>query len=134
MPKSKPDQVIVHRIELQQSERELLEQFVAASSVNRVANGLGSLISSVSRSSVAGSALLIGIAGAIAIELESLSPGAMFPGTIGQLGANEEAQPFYPKQPGESASDFRRRTTLADRLRHGFQIDWDRVRSDLGLD
>jgi hypothetical protein len=134
MPKAKPDQVVVHRIELQSHERELLEQLVLSRSVNNVASGLGSLIGSISRSSVAGSALLIGIAGAIAIELESMSLGSMFPGTIGQLGANEEVQPFYPKQPGETAAEFRARTTLAARIRHGFQIDWDRVRSDLGLD
>ena len=134
MPKSKPDQVVVHRIELQSHERELLEQYITAHSVNNVAEGLGSLISSITRSSVAGSALFLGIAGALAIELESMSLGSMFPQTIGQLGANEEAQPFYPKQPGETAAEFRARTTLAARIRHGFQIDWDRVRRDLGLD
>ena len=35
MPKSKPDQVIVHRIELQEKERELLEPFVKAKEVEQ---------------------------------------------------------------------------------------------------
>ena len=35
MPKSKPDQVIVHRIELQEKERELIEPFVKAKEVEQ---------------------------------------------------------------------------------------------------
>ena len=35
MPKAKPDQVIVHRIELQEKERELLEPFVKAKEVEQ---------------------------------------------------------------------------------------------------
>ena len=37
MPKAKPTQVIVHRIELQEKERELLEPFVQAKQVEQVA-------------------------------------------------------------------------------------------------
>lgn len=37
MPKSKPTQVIVHRIELQEKERELIEPFVKAKEVEQFA-------------------------------------------------------------------------------------------------
>jgi len=40
MPKSKPDQVIVHRIELQEKERELIEPFVKAKEVEQVAKSV----------------------------------------------------------------------------------------------
>jgi len=35
LPKAKPDQVIVHRIELQEKEREMLEPFVKAKEVEQ---------------------------------------------------------------------------------------------------
>jgi len=40
MPKAKPTQVIVHRIELQEKERELLEPFVKAKEVEQVAKSV----------------------------------------------------------------------------------------------
>ena len=40
MPKAKPSQVIVHRIELQEKERELLEAYVGGSVVKDVGQGL----------------------------------------------------------------------------------------------
>ena len=41
MPKSKPDKVVVHRIELQQTERDLLEMALLG---NALGNGLGSIM------------------------------------------------------------------------------------------
>ena len=40
MPKAKPTQVIVHRVELQEKERELLEAYVGGSVVKDVGQGL----------------------------------------------------------------------------------------------
>jgi hypothetical protein len=40
MPKAKPTHVIVHRIELQEKERELLEPFVKAKEVEQVAKSV----------------------------------------------------------------------------------------------
>jgi len=51
MPKAKPDQVIVHRIELQEKERELLEPFVKTKEVEQYAK----------------SAAMIGAAGALGV-------------------------------------------------------------------
>ena len=44
MPKSKPDQVIVHRIELQEKERELLEPFVKAKEVEQYGKTVGVVV------------------------------------------------------------------------------------------
>lgn len=40
MPKAKPDQVIVHRIEFQQSERDLLEMYAIGASATNIINAL----------------------------------------------------------------------------------------------
>lgn len=45
MPKQKPDQVIIHRIEFQESERELLSQVATAYSINNVSKGVFNLTS-----------------------------------------------------------------------------------------
>lgn len=44
MPKSKPDKVIVHRIELQESEREILRDVALSYNFNRIVNPLVALI------------------------------------------------------------------------------------------
>ncbi len=47
MPKAKPDQVIVHRIELQETERELLSGMTAAFQFNKIADPLVKLLNDV---------------------------------------------------------------------------------------
>ena len=44
MPKAKPDKVIVHRIELQKSERDILEAAALAQGVSGILQGVGSII------------------------------------------------------------------------------------------
>lgn len=48
MPKAKPDQVVVHRIELQQSERDMLETAIGAYSLNQVLEPLVEVLKDVS--------------------------------------------------------------------------------------
>lgn len=48
MPKAKPDEVIVHRIELQQSERDMLETAIGAYSMNQVMEPLVEILKDVS--------------------------------------------------------------------------------------
>jgi hypothetical protein len=45
MPKAKPDQVVVHRIELQQHERESLDNFLIGKTVTNAVGALGSVLS-----------------------------------------------------------------------------------------
>jgi len=47
MPKARPDQVIVHRIELQETERELLSGLTAAFQFNRIADPIVKLLNDV---------------------------------------------------------------------------------------
>ena len=130
-PKAKADQVIVHRIELQETERDALEMFIASNAAKNVGDGLGSIISAFTQATIPGTILWGSIIAFFAIELEARSPGAMFPGTVGQLGANEEVTPFYPKQDGETAKEYRNRTTLASRLKYGL---WTQPRETLKED
>ena len=44
MPKAKPDQVVVHRIELQKSERDMLEAAIMVNAVGKVGQAAGALI------------------------------------------------------------------------------------------
>ena len=44
MPKRKPDTVVSHRIELQETERDLLRVYVAGNTAGRVLNGVGAMI------------------------------------------------------------------------------------------
>ena len=68
MPKSKPDEVVVHRIEFQQHERELLDQIGTAVTFERVASPIISLMKDVT---------------AMAIFLTALI--AIFPGILKHL-------------------------------------------------
>lgn len=65
LAKIRPDKTIVHRIELQQKERELLEGALLAYTVNRVATPTVALLSDVS-----GMIALGGILGAIGIFID----------------------------------------------------------------
>jgi hypothetical protein len=47
MPKAKPDKVVVHRIELQKTEREILEGVAMATGVGNLAEGAGAILSGV---------------------------------------------------------------------------------------
>ena len=47
MPKAKPDQVVTHRIEFQESERELLSSMTTAYTINRIAEPLVKLLNDV---------------------------------------------------------------------------------------
>lgn len=123
MPKAKADQVIVHRIELQETERDALELLVTSMAVKNITTAGSSFVSAFTRATWSGAILWGSVAALIAIELEALAPGALFPGTVGQLGANAELRAFYPRMDDETASQYRRRTTLADRLKYGF---WDK--------
>jgi len=44
MPKAKPDQVIVHRFELQTKEREALEMVAASTTIRNIGQGVGSAL------------------------------------------------------------------------------------------
>ena len=83
MPKAKADQVIVHRIELQQTERDALEMIAASITARNVSQSINNVITPFTQASVAGVAFAISILGAFGIAKEAhkagIEPGDVLP-------------------------------------------------------
>lgn len=107
MPKAKPDQVIVHRLELQETEREILSDLATSMMVKNIGEGVGSFVKPFTQATVWGVAWAGSIAAALWLEAE-----------LNFIG--DDAKPFYPRQDAETAKDYRNRTHATDRIRHGF--------------
>jgi hypothetical protein len=60
MPKSKPDQVIVHRLELQEHEREALDMVAASAVVRNVGEGVGAVLKPIASLSLASLGAILG--------------------------------------------------------------------------
>tara|TARA_B100000470_G_C19704594_1_gene352621 strand:- start:187 stop:771 length:585 start_codon:yes stop_codon:yes gene_type:complete len=97
VPKAKPDQVIVHRIELQDTERDLLSGMTAAFQFNRIANPLVKLLNDVTGTVtvltlLAASGLLAGITFAFAYDPDAfMDPIEQFLGQLDEAKAQAEA-------------------------------------------
>ncbi len=108
MPKAKPDQVIVHRIEFQESERELLSGLTAAFQFNRIAEPMVKLLNDVTGTVtvltlLAASGLLAGLSFVFIFDPESLTdPIEQF---LGQL---QEAKDQAAALGGDLAAAGRR--------------------------
>ena len=63
MPKAKPDQVIVHRIELQQSERDAMEAALAGRFVTNGISAIGNVLGGLGAALVPFSGVLTALAG-----------------------------------------------------------------------
>ena len=93
MPKAKPDRVVVHRIELQETERELLSGLTAAFQFNRIATPLVNLFNDVTGTVtvltlLAASGLLAGLSFVVIFDPEALTdPIEQF---LGQLQEAKE--------------------------------------------
>jgi len=93
MPKAKPDQVIVHRIEFQESERELLSGLTAAFQFNRIAEPMVKLLNDVTGTVtvltlLAASGLLAGLSFVFIFDPEAITdPIEQF---LGQLQEAKE--------------------------------------------
>ena len=61
MPKRKPDKVIVHRIELQEHERDALDMMSASYTARNITASVGNLITPVLSASAAGVAAALGL-------------------------------------------------------------------------
>jgi len=115
MPKAKPDQVIVHRIELQEHERESFDLLVGSLAVRNLAQGAGAILEPLLKCSLWGAAFASTIWGVVLVEnwvkLE------------GEKKADDT--PFYPRGSDESAASYRARTTWAERSQHIWEIQRD---------
>lgn len=85
-PKLKPEKVILHRFELQQTERDALEMVAASITARNVTQSVSNLITPVLSASVAGIAALLGVIAYYETKSESPFPNVdVGPGAI--LGA-----------------------------------------------
>ena len=69
MPKAKPDKVIVHRIEFQESERELLSMIAGSFAANNVTKSAANLVTPFTSATVAGVAWSLAILGTAGLTL-----------------------------------------------------------------
>ena len=115
MPKSKPDQVIVHRLELQDHERESLDLLIGTLAVRNVTQGAGALLAPLLQCSLWGAAFAGTIWGIVVVE--------NFIKNEGEKAA--DAIPFYPRGADESAASYRGRTTWAERANYVWEQQRD---------
>jgi hypothetical protein len=108
MPKAKPDQVIVHRIELQDHERDSLDLLVGSLAARNLAQGAGSLLDPLLKCSLWGAAFASTIWGIVVVENWIKMEGEK----------REDATPFYPRGSEESAASYRSRTTWGERANY----------------
>jgi hypothetical protein len=84
-PKKKSDHVQVHRIELQQTEREALEMVAASITARNVTESVNNLVTPFTTASVAGVAWSLSILGVVALSLSERAQKAAFEGGQGAL-------------------------------------------------
>ena len=68
MPKAKPDQVVIHRIEFQEREREMLEMIAASITAKNIGQTVNATLSPITKASVAGVAWSIALLSAFTLS------------------------------------------------------------------
>jgi len=84
-PKLKPQKVILHRFELQQTERDTLEMVAASITARNVTTSINSLLTPFTQASVAGISFAIALVGAIGLASEAQKLGV----------TKEDVAPFF---------------------------------------
>jgi len=74
-PKLKPEKVILHRFELQQTERDTLEMVAASITARNVTTSINSLITPFTQASVAGISFALALVGAVGLAAEAQKVG-----------------------------------------------------------
>ena len=75
MPKAKADQVVIHRIEFQEHERELLDMLAMSVTANNVTESVGNLLKPFTQCTLAGASMAMAFLGAAAIAVEAEKHG-----------------------------------------------------------
>ena len=87
MPKAKPDQVIVHRLELQEHEREALDMMSASYTARNISRAVNNLVSPLTQCTIAGavtaSAIVAALIGAKALADEGVTKEDVAPFIFG---------------------------------------------------
>jgi len=84
-PKSKPTETVLHRIELQQTERDALEMVAASITARNVSKTINNVISPFTQASVAGISFALALVGAVGLAAEAQKVGA----------TKEDIAPFF---------------------------------------
>lgn len=92
-PKAKSDQVITHRIELQQTERDAFEMLAASMAAKNVSHSINNLITPFTQASIAGITFALSIAGVVGVLSEGAKNGII--GGDGSLIEAEDIPPFF---------------------------------------
>ena len=84
-PKAKADQVITHRIEFQETERDALEMVAASIAARNVTESVNNLVTPFTTATVAGVAWSLSILGVVALSLSERAQKAAVEGGKGAL-------------------------------------------------
>lgn len=107
MPKRKPDTVISHRIELQETERDLLRAYVVGNTAGSVLNGVGAMIAPLAP--VFGAAATVWLTLYTADEIKEFLDEGVIPSVRSELADDQvrQYQEFTAYLQGKSWDDFR---------------------------
>jgi hypothetical protein len=86
LPKAKADQVIVHRIELQETERDALEMIAASITARNVSQSINNVITPFTQASIAGLSFALSLTAAFGVAREAHKSGLVEP---------EDIPPFF---------------------------------------
>ena len=122
MARAKPDKVVVHRIELQDTERAALEAATMAYVVGKSGSGIGSVVSAFTQMTPAGAIMWGSIVALLAVELGGRGTAggiSSFFQEIDPSGQTAE-QPYHGPREGESPAEVRARSTFGQRMKYNF--------------
>jgi len=117
MPKAKPTEVIVHRIELQEHERDTMDMVAASYAAKNIAQGIGSLLEPFTKCTLWGAAVASTIWGVVIVERFAKS----------EAEKESDSTPFYPRGADESAASYRERTSWAERANYYWEVQRDHM-------
>lgn len=108
MPKRKPDTCVSHRIELQETERDLLRAYVIGNTAGNVLNGVGAMIAPLAP--VFGAAATVWLALYSAEEIKDFLDEGVIPSVRSELADDQvrQYQEFTAYLQGKTWDDFRR--------------------------
>jgi len=94
-PKAKANQVIVHRIEFQETERDALEMVAASITARNVTKSINNLIAPFTQASIAGLTFAVTLAGLITVIEEGRKSGIIGTDASGAPISPEDLPPFF---------------------------------------
>lgn len=94
-PKAKSDQVVTHRIEFQDTERDALEMVAASITARNVTQSINNLVAPFTQASVAGITFAVTLVGLITVANEGIKSGIIGTDESGAPISPEDIPPFF---------------------------------------